>query len=115
MKLSEKLKAAKSKIDSPEKWTQGVLHRNRFGDSCHEYMACSHCSIGALKVANGIARLYDSIDILEEIIAEQYFDSKWSSLEDFNDNMEHSDVMQVFDKAIALAEKREFESMCHTL
>lgn len=101
MKPSEILKAAKAVIENPDKWTQGAFARdtqgNRLPGGYGDEATC-FCSLGAVEKATQLD-WYDTPDIvvyLEEAIDDQ--------VAHFNDSASHADVMQMFDKAITLAE-----------
>lgn len=112
MNSSDLLKIAKSYIDTPDKWCQRYSALDKNGNPV-QYMspdACKLCSVGAtaLAVRNSLGAfstfrvnnyLYD---------AAKTFGSEFSPIM-FNDNKTHSEVMEMFDKAINLAEKDEFK------
>jgi len=95
----EKLRAAKSFIDTPDKWTREVSARDKFGQPASDYEedAVCFCIIGAAMRADA------SLDRhLRKCLPE------WAegSFIDFNDHEEttHADVMALFDRAIEMAE-----------
>lgn len=99
MTVLETLKAAKEKIAEPQHWTVGALSRDRSDfpvspASCS--IACKWCAEGALaSVAPGFAHeaawkiLRDQIDVPLHI---------------YNDSHTHTQVLELFDKAIASLE-----------
>lgn len=102
MKDSEILKEAKKLIENPENWTQHAYARTKHDQIIHvnSPLACKFCSLGAV---------------------EYLCDSNWSDTPAvmflakaadgpiglYNDNHTHEEVMQAWDKAIALAEQAE--------
>lgn len=103
MKTSEFLKRAKSLIDSPEKWTQGVCARNIDGKevSVHSPSAVCFCSEGAIHAATNqfnIKQRANKYAMLQSAVG--------SNLEvfEYNDSHTHAEVMLAWDKAISLAE-----------
>lgn len=92
MTTREILEAARARIDTPEKWTQGKAERDG-----------KLCAIGALRMAVlGHARYasragtYVSARGLLEGLADT--DPSW-----FNDSHSHAEVMALFDRAIEAA------------
>ena len=97
MKVSEILKAAKAKIDTPDKWCQKELCNGE--DYCN---ATRFCSIGALW---SIEEEPDAETYLRRAARARKFDGI-IHLND-NENTTHADVMAAYDEAIELAEKDE--------
>lgn len=106
MKHSEALKAAKAVIANPENWTQGTYYRREDGSPTDiRSLACKFCSYGAMRVAN-------EMDSDRYLLGQEYIyraliviGKEKFTLDTFNDNHSHKDVMALFDKAIELAEK----------
>lgn len=105
MKISEQLKAAKSLIDEPHKWTQGVPARNIYNKNVpfDSENACRFCSVGAIWRLNTTMKeltRYNSSPLTSYL----NFVSWKEGIAAFNDNNNHAEVMKVWDKAIELAE-----------
>ena len=99
MTPTELLIAAKAKIDTPSKWTQGYLARNSSNNrvSCFSPRAVCFCSSGALMVAeddNNVSS-YTTTRAQERLVS-----AMGGSIPDFNDSHTHSQVMAAWDKAI---------------
>lgn len=111
MKTSELLKAGRELITAPEHWTQHVSAKDAYGDSVFagDATACQWCSVGALdKVAADVPEPYAWLRgarALRAALPSTY------SIPEFNDRHSHSEVLQLWDKAIVLAEKEENESL----
>ena len=98
----EILIAARSKIDTPQKWCTGVLAKDHLGKSCApgSESAVQYCAVGAL-------RSFEKTSPLSRMQAFTLLNSACSiPIDHFNDRNEHADVMAVYDKAISIA-KRE--------
>lgn len=98
MKPSEQLRAGKALIATPETWTQGEWARNTQLHKVNVYSpkAVCWCSIGAaLKVDISEDALHHLRIAAGELV--------WM----FNDRHTHAEVMEMWDRAIALAEKDE--------
>lgn len=87
--VKENLIAAKALIDTPEKWIKGELSKN----GCY-------CALGAVqRASNYNVRTKDALyDALPDV-----------GIMTFNDdpNTTHSDIMALFDRAIAAEESKE--------
>lgn len=95
-KTVEALKAAKAKIDTPEKWTTGAFARDASGEitSCFNTEAACYCSAGVLLAGGAPQEARAALDdVCGCIIA-------------YNDSHTHAEVMAVWDAAIAIAEAR---------
>ncbi len=100
MKASEILKKAREVIINPENWTQEAWARDKEGipvDERSSYAVC-FCSMGALTKAGSIDAGSDEYNYLRA--ATDYIGIAY-----FNDSSTHPEVIEAFDKAIALAEK----------
>lgn len=98
MKSSEVLIQAKSLIESPDNWVQGVYSKNSEDRVVHFLApdACKFCSLGA------IAR----VEKYDYTPAKNYLEKVMNkSVIEYNDEFEHEDVKQAFDKAIELAKQ----------
>lgn len=107
MKISEQLKAAKALIDAPHKWTQGVPARDQKENNVpfDSGKACRFCSVGAIwRVNTTLTQLGEFVDAPVRAVL-----SKAAGMEivGYNDSHNWEDVMNVWDKAIALAERDE--------
>lgn len=108
MKPSEILKAAKAVIENPIHWTTNAFARDAEGnvlEAGYDEDAVCFCSLGAIEKVIAKSWPYNqaSYDYLSTA-AFELDDIIEAGVADFNDSKEHSDVMQMFDKAIALAE-----------
>lgn len=97
MTPADKLRAARALIEDPERWTTGVLARSAKGRSVSPYgrAAVAWCAFGAAdRVRLG------SPHYLHRAV------TTWScnGLGDVNDRLGHAAVLQVYDRAIELAE-----------
>jgi hypothetical protein len=106
MKAVEHLKAAKARIDTPEKWTKGTRARDALGFPVDPQSprAWCFCAIGAIAAvtpyveARGTARGYLHLALAydyRESIPEEYNDTRRS----------HAVIMRWFDRAIKIAER----------
>lgn len=92
MKNSELLRAAKARIDSPEKWWHGEFPAKHEGSTC-AYLALTgiggRCALRLLADAAGLSTNQELVE--------------------FNDapTTTHADIMAMYDRAIALAEQEE--------
>lgn len=100
MDLVELLKDARRKISLPENWTQGEMARSSEGKEVNPYSihAVSWCMAGALQSFEGAAG--EAWLFMTKALGV-------NSLVHINDNPQtsHADIMAMFDRAIALAEK----------
>lgn len=106
--VADTLRAARALIADPKHWIKGALakpsKRSPYGVSPQDWTVTCWCSIGALIAIDGP---YEEAarEVLEKAVRlRPRF--QWAIVEDFNDNRStrHADVMDAFDKAIALAE-----------
>lgn len=102
MKVSERMIAAKAIITDPLKWTQGYYARDNEGEITEANMteAVCFCSIGALHRVGGFNLFSATIDPAEDYL-NGATDTRW--IVEYNDSHAHEEVMQVWDKAIAMA------------
>jgi hypothetical protein len=116
---SETLKKAKEKIKSPYSWTKDSLVKGLYSDGtlreCHldDEIACCWCSIGAVMAVVPDGSSYEftgnvarAVSILNDICRQE---NGFNNVAVFNDSPDttHQDVMEVFDRAIEVAERRE--------
>ena len=92
MTTSELLRAARALIDKPQKWCKR-----------YDFLHGRHCARGALlEVTDGLDRsgflLHRTVSLLERA-------TPGDRLMNYNDRHTHAEVMALFDRAIALAEK----------
>lgn len=104
MKESERLRAAKALIDTPEKWMQGEYH-DLPGDVKNSRCFCAlgairrvHADLGEGTYGNSSKANFYLEDALEAMDADE------ADVPSFNDTHTHEEVMQMFDKAIKIAE-----------
>lgn len=104
MKVSEVLIAAKSLIDTPDKWIQGAYAADSSGCDIapSSTNACKFCSIGAL-VRVGVG-LYANYSVSEAYLTHAM---RCDTISRFNDSHTHSEVMEAWDRAIEAAKLDE--------
>lgn len=109
MQVFELLIAAKAKIDTPEKWTQGTFARDVNArpvsptDGVGYPNATCFCSIGAIAAAywaahEDVVTYKTAIDTLYAVLPIGEF-----TVPHFNDSATHEGVMGLFDAAIKRA------------
>ncbi len=112
MKPSETLIAARKLIERPENWMQGFYNDVIANDEDSDKEPSCFCSIGAIHKAAGQNPLMvadysnPAARLLDMVVKEN--NSCWS-VTAFNDSKSHSEVLDMFDKAIALAIEEESE------
>ena len=98
------LKEARALISDEKNWTQDSFARNSAGEKvepANERAVC-FCAIGALAKA---ACLAPELDLpAENFIQDEAYMLGWINVPEFNDNHTHSEVLALFDRAIARAE-----------
>lgn len=118
-KPSDLLKAGKALIEDPAKWTQGTEARtaNLVPVDPFDENACAFCSFGALMKAAG-KRKHDAylhhpvVNMLDDwhlmqVTVNLLSDGFGGSIGRSNDDSTHTEVMEMWDCAIKLAERRE--------
>lgn len=106
MTAKEILVAAKNRISDPERWTQGSYARtvNGYSISSWDDRAVCWCATGAIDaertfgISNALERGYAET-VLSNVSNELFGES----LVGVNDNLGHSSVMQVYDRAIEMS------------
>ena len=101
------LRAARERIATPERWTQGEYARDAYGEKMPENDfsgAYCWCSIGAIRgdsAFNVSPEIQDAEDLLARVIGERTA----FKLPDWNDATDrtHAEVLAAFDAAIILA------------
>ena len=98
MTVKDVLIAARAKIEKPENWTRGMSARDADGQyiSPRDPKAVCWCSAGAVYASVPLVGVMPSSRVLRALD-----DVSGNSIETFNDNMPHSEVLAVFDQAIA--------------
>lgn len=98
------IKDARALITDPANWTQGEYAKDRQGDKCDPMSskAICFCALGAIQKA-GQLESDDNLpaDWLEHSISK--IKPQIISVNRFNDNHTHEEVLAVFDAAIAAA------------
>ena len=84
------LRNAKAKIDTPEKWAH----------SAADFNAGKHCPATAINTTAFNRHTNDAFELFQQVVG-----SKIAAWNDAPDRT-HAEVMQAFDKAIALAESK---------
>lgn len=113
MSLASDLRAVRTVIDTPEKWTKGAFGRTIEGKTGGLSNSVCFCVLGAVRVAlpnNGDLRAYCARIALKHSLSGSLPGKfKFSALDDFNDALSttHADVMALFDVAIKKAEEGE--------
>ena len=106
MKPSELLRIARAKIAEPGTWIQNTLARNILDMKVDPPTpsAVKFCLVGAVYQTEGT-------DVRGEtnclVYLEQALPDGWYDLEFYNDSHTHQQVLDVYDRAIALAEQVE--------
>lgn len=98
------LQFAKDKISRESDWTTGAQARNAQGTTVEptDLMACKFCSVGAINsLGLSYTEAMEALDCLYRTIP----DGAWIS--EANDNSTHAEVMEWWDRAIALAKQQE--------
>jgi hypothetical protein len=105
MKESERLRAALALIDSPEKWAQGASAKDSEGFivALHAEDAVSFCSLGALGIKCSDKGYLDN-EAYESSRTYLKRAAGQRLITEYNDTRTHAEVMQMFDKAIQLAQ-----------
>ena len=109
MKISDALIIAKTLIQDPENWTQGVSAR----DNLHEPVpamsrnAVCFCTYGAVDRALGLENSIDYHKIVGTLKNACAAISGSSVVAEYNDTHTHPEVLALFDKAIELAKESE--------
>ena len=105
MKAYEVLVAARELISDPARWTQGVGARDTDGEgvnSLSEHAVC-WCSIGATyKVTDARVNDYQRANDVLDAVAN---DRGYMDVIKFNDTRSHSEVLALWDGAIAYAKE----------
>lgn len=100
MGSSDTLRAAKARISDPHRWVRGALACDQNGKPTEPRYddACRWCAYGAMYAENADPL---SIKALEDAAHSVFGEPP----EDVNDCLTHSDVMEMFDRAIQIAEQ----------
>lgn len=101
---AEILKAARKLIEKPENWTQGVYAKDNLDRGISPYSANAKCfcTVGALFRAGGNLSSFHGklpVKILDAFGVPNAGEMIW-----VNDSSTHSEVLDLFSKAIAAAE-----------
>lgn len=105
METLEILIAARALIEKPENWAQGIFAADSEGNELPAWSlnANCFCAIGAIaragKMTNGTACYHPATDALASVLGKK----ATSAVAEFNDTRSHSDVLDLFDRAIAAA------------
>lgn len=98
MKTSEILTKAKELISDPENWIKETYYQNKDGKECF-------CSLGAIARAEGVSNFTSSstkaASILKEVVIDDLCETQTFAI--YNDDHNHEEVMDAFDKAIVLS------------
>lgn len=107
MNTLEILKTARKLIDTPARWTKGVVARDQFGiktDPSSEAAVC-WCSIGALLRAIG-SDGPEADRLIKESASKLRKAAHCIVIGAWNDEVTHPEVLAAFDTAIATEEAR---------
>lgn len=106
MTTAEILRAARAKIDTPEKWTRGAYARTKSGRIVGpECASAVHlCAVGAVTAAASPAMTVDDALV---VLARELPSA--GGITNFNDHpgTTHADILALFDRAIAAAERAQ--------
>lgn len=109
MKPSETLIAAKLLITTEQHWLKGTYAANSKGQWVPIYhpTASCFCSLGAIRKT--YPQDLQAYDWLHKAINESAntYKSAFSAIAEFNDNNPHKTVLQMWDRAITLAQDHE--------
>lgn len=106
MITSEILRAAKAKIDTPEKWCKGEYATDIRGNGLHAAspLACKWCSVGAVQAITFNKDWGDVVGSTPEAKAvralHKVVEPRVIHIMNDDPHTTHDDVMRVFDKAI---------------
>lgn len=103
MTPAEILRRARDRIATPERWTQGAYRRDANGKKCNPDEAVCWCSVGAITSICNIRKREDwaPVDFLGEVVGDRI--GVWNDAP----NRTHAEVLDAFDRAIALAEAQQ--------
>jgi hypothetical protein len=114
MKTSEILRAAKAKIAYPSRWCKGVIAKDSNGKEVvsgfgKEHNAVQFCSTGAVFYSGTIGtwrRTMEAANFLDTASGLPHTDvGSPRPAARFNDTHTHPEVLEMFDRAIQLAEE----------
>jgi hypothetical protein len=92
----EILKAARGRIDTPDKWTTGAYARTADNktQNCDSGYACKWCAYGAILLVTEepTGEYFEAVRMLE--------DECDGSVVNYNDTHTHAEVLAAFDRAI---------------
>jgi hypothetical protein len=99
------LRAARKRIEDPAHWTKGTFARDSdgFAVKVESPRAVCFCAIGAVYAAFGKGDIVGARDYLDGAAGMRV-------VVDINDHGTHADVLALFDRAIALAEREAFHA-----
>jgi len=104
------LREARELISDPERWAQGAWAKNAPGHSVQTRApeAVSWCAAGAIYRCAGNSDLsIDTRELLYDVIGSNISPDSGHVIAEFNDTHTHAEVLEMFDRAIALAEERQ--------
>lgn len=108
MTPAEALRAAKAKIQKPDRWCRGAYARDGDGDAVDSRSrpAVSFCAIGATRAVRDEDGVEDTIQYLGKAA---WIVGNHINIPHFNDapTTKHRHILGLFDWAIALAERDE--------
>lgn len=114
MTHAEVLRAARAKIERPSCWCQNAFALGPFGESVDDptdEAAVMWCAMGALLAADGrgIGDEPPALIYLERACPRVAFATDDDPIAEWNDDVDttHADVLALFDRAIAAAERAE--------
>lgn len=102
---ADKLREAKALIEDPERWCQGALRRDKYGNAgAIGGEVVERCADGAVAEVLGQYRTDDPVFApLNAAAVEMGFENSAC----LNESTDHPTVMKMFDRAIELAEREE--------
>lgn len=110
LKASDYAKQMKALIDTPEKWTTGSYARDCDGlvVALDSKSAVCYCSLGAIGAIDSPIEIRDSIyGAVEQGFKHK---GKYTVVAMNNDSSTHEEVMEAWDRAIAILEDHEKEN-----
>lgn len=106
---ADTLRKAKALISDPVNWNQdgSYIRGEPLGEETGE--GTCMCVYGAVMVAHGISNPWYSRSLLKDALEEAALEVNQGSVHEYNDSTSttHEDIMELFDRAIELAEEQE--------
>jgi hypothetical protein len=100
--ILDRLKAARSIVSNPQRWTQGATARNKYGriTTIYDPAAVKFCISGALQLQT------NNFNLLMKMTREIEAQSGVYSIIELNDGLGRSEVMKALNRAIKRRERK---------